>query len=150
MTYIRPRSGIYAVVNGVEYLCNDYPQDDRVVLISREPDNPDPNLFTRDEPTQTWVANVHLDQCERLHDVTTRADYLGHRCQVVSIAPNGEVGLYFLGDDKSAARKDGFVQIDPGTWAKTVNIYDLYTYYEHHADLLYERWWRKHHPVPAR
>jgi hypothetical protein len=134
MTYTRPRSGVYATVDGVEYLCNDYPQDDQVLLISHDPEN---------------LANVHIDQCERLADVTTRADYLGHRCQVVSIAPNGDVGLYFLGDDKSAARKDGFVQVDPGTWAKTVNIYDLQNFHEHHADLLYERWWRKHHPAPT-
>ena len=40
-------------------------------------------------------------------------------------------------------RKDGFVQIDPGTWAKTVNVYNLDSVHEHHADLLYERWCRK-------
>ena len=141
MTYTRPRSGVYATVNGTEYLCNDYPRDDQVLLVSREPENPDPNLFTRNN--DLWVAQVHIDQCERLADVTTRADYLGNRCQVVSIAPNGDVGLYFLGDDKSVARKDGFVQVDPGTWAKTVNVYDLDSFHEHHADLLYERWCRK-------
>jgi hypothetical protein len=147
MSYQRPRAGIYATVNGAEYLCNDYPNDDRVMLIARERDNPDPELFARDEANQLWTAEVHVDQCERLADVTSRAQYLGHRCQVISIAPNGDVGLYFLDDDKSEARKDGFVQVDPGTWAKTVNVYDLHTYYEQHADLLYERWWRTHHPA---
>jgi hypothetical protein len=149
MTYTRPRSGVYATVNSVEYPCNDYPENDRVLLISREQENPDPELFTRDDANQLWAADVHIDQCERLADVTTRADYLGHRCQVLSIAPNGDVGLYFLGDDKAAARRDGFVQVDPGTWAKTVNIYDLHSFHEHHADLLYERWWRKHYPAPV-
>lgn len=146
-TYTRPRSGVYATVKGLEYQCNDYPENDRVLLVSHEQDNPDPELFTRDDANRLWIAQVHVDRCERLADVTTRADYLGHRCQVVSIAPNGDVGLYFLGDDKSAARRDGFVQIDPGTWAKTVNIYDLHSFHEHHADLLYERWWRKRDPA---
>lgn len=146
MTYTRPRSGVYATVNGTEYLCNDHPRDDRVLLVSREPDNPDPELFTRDEARALWVAQVDVDLCERLADVTTRASYLGHRCQVLSIAPGGDVGLYFVDDDKSAAARDGFVQIDPGTWAKTVNIYDLHSFHEHHADLLFERWWRKQHP----
>jgi len=146
MTYTRPRTGVYATVNGVEYKCNDYPRDDQVLLLSREAENPDPRLFTRDEANQLWTALVPVDQCERLADVTTRADYRGNRCQVLSIAPNGDVGLYFLGDDKSVAEKDGFIQVDPGTWAKTVNIHDLRTYHEQHADLRYERWWRKHHP----
>lgn len=144
MTHPRPRTGVYATVNGAEYLCNDYPRDDQVLLVSREPENPDPSLFTRQN--DLWTAQVSVDQCERLADVTSRVDYLGHRCQVVSIAPNGDTGLYFLGDDKSAAARDGFIQVDPGTWAKTVNVYDLHAYHEHHADLLYERWWRKHHP----
>ncbi len=149
MTHPRPRSGIYATVNGVEHLCNDFPSDDTVVLVSRAAENPDPALFQRDEAHGLWIATVGLDQCERLADVTTRAEYQGRRCQVVSIAPNGDVGLYFLDDDKSEAAELGFVQIDSGTWAKTVNIYDLYTYYEHHADLLYERWWRKNYPPVA-
>jgi hypothetical protein len=114
--------------------------------VSREPENPDPTLFAQDPGTGIWTARVSLDQCLRLANVTTRAEYQGARCQVVSIAPNGDVGLYYLGDDKSDAKAKGFVQVDPGTWAKTVNIYDLYSFHEHHADLLYERWWRRHHP----
>lgn len=138
MTYTRPRSGIFATVRGVEHLCNDYPADGRVVLVSREPDNPDPELFSRDEARGLWVAVVGLDQCERLADVTTRTSYKGRECQVVSIGPDGDVGLYFLDDDKSEAAEFGFVQVDQGTWAKTVNVYDLPALYEHHADLLFE------------
>lgn len=145
MTYTRPRTGLYATINGAEYQCNDYPRDDQVLLVSRASENPDPALFARHN--NVWAATVHIDQCERLDDVTTRADYLGHRCQILSIADNGDVGLYFLGDDKSAAARDGFVQVDPGTWAKTVNIYDLHSFHEHHADLLFDRWWRRQHPV---
>jgi hypothetical protein len=149
MTYERPRSGIYATVNGAEYPCGDYPRDDHVLAFSRARDNPDPTLFTSRDADQRWVAQVHVDRCERLAQVTTRAGYQGHECQVISIAPSGEVGVYFLGDDRSAARRDGFIQVDPGTWAKTVNIYELYSFREHHIDLLYERWWRKHHPANA-
>ncbi|NUT53832.1 MAG: hypothetical protein HOV94_42065 [Saccharothrix sp.] len=140
MTYTRPRSGIFATVRGVEYLCNDYPEDGRVVLVSRERDNPDPGLFTRDEARGLWVAVVGVDRCERLADVTTRAGYQGRDCQVVGIGPDGAVGLYFLDDDKSEAAELGFVQVDQGTWAKTVDVHDLTHLYEHHADLLFERW----------
>ncbi|MEU4742751.1 hypothetical protein AB0G02_20120 [Actinosynnema sp. NPDC023658] len=147
MTYTRPRSGIYATVRGVEHLCNDYPEDGRVVLVSREADNPDPELFGRDEARGLWVAVVGVDQCERLTDVTTRTGYKGRVCQVVSIGPGGDVGLYFLGDDKSEAAELGFVQVDQGTWAKTVNVHDLPDLYEHHADLLFERWWSGNHPT---
>ncbi|MEV8444113.1 hypothetical protein AB0425_42635 [Actinosynnema sp. NPDC051121] len=140
MTYARPRSGIFATVGGREHLCNDYPADGRVVLVSREPENPDPELFTRDEARGLWAAVVDVERCERLADVTTRTAYKGRECQVVSIGADGGVGLYFLGDDKSEAAEFGFVQVDQGTWAKTVDVHDLPNLYEHHADLLFDRW----------
>lgn len=138
--YVRPRSGIFATIDGVEHLCNDYPAGDAVVVVSRAPENPNPAVFTRDEARGLWVARVPVDRCERLAEVTTRAKYEGRDCQVVGIAPNGDVGLYYLGDDKSEAAELGFVQVDQGTWAKTVGVHDLSGLYEHHADLLFDRW----------
>ncbi|MFI9813927.1 hypothetical protein [Saccharothrix variisporea] len=146
MTYTRPRSGIFATIDGVEHVCNDYPSGDQVVVVSRDAENPNPTLFTRDETRGLWVARVPVDRCERLTDVTTRTTYQGRDCQVVGIAPNGDVGLYYLGDDKSEAAELGFVQVDQGTWAKTVDVHELGTLYEHHADLLFERWWHSTTP----
>jgi len=110
------------------------------VLVSREADNPDPALFSRDEARGLWIAVVDVSRCERLTDVTTRTGYRGRECQVIGIGADGDVGLYFLGDDKSEAAELGFVQVDQGTWAKTVHVHDLPDLYEHHADLLFERW----------
>jgi hypothetical protein len=140
MTFSRPRSGIFAVVGGREYAAESYPDNDVVVLVGEAPDNPDPQLFERDEPRGRWRAEVLTDDCERLDEVTTRARHRGHECQVVAIEPDGSTGLYYLGPDKSKAARDGFVQIESGLWAKTVNIYELDDFGEHHVDLLYERW----------
>jgi hypothetical protein len=122
MSYPRPRAGIYATVNGVEYQADSYPESGQVVLLSG--------------------ATVPTGQCDRLVEITTRADHQGLTCQVVDIAPDGAVGLYYLGEEKATAAERGFVQVNPGTWAKTVTIQELDRYREHHADLLFEDWWR--------
>lgn len=75
----------------------------------------------------------------RVAKVTTRAEYLGHPCEVMGISGDGAVGLRFLGGDSERAEADGFARRD-GHWAKTVHIYDLARYHEHHADLLFDRW----------
>lgn len=76
----------------------------------------------------------------RRTEVTTRAEYLGHPCQVVGISPDGSVGLYYLGEDLERAQADGFELTADFRWAKTVHVYDLARYQEHHADLYFEQW----------
>jgi hypothetical protein len=75
----------------------------------------------------------------RVAEVTTRAEYHGYPCEISGIRADGSVGLYHLGVDESRAEADGFRRSE-GRWAKTVHIYDLARYHEHHADLLFERW----------
>ena len=140
MTYTRPRSGFFATVNGREHAAESAPEGGVVVLVSDEPDNPDPELFTRDEASDRWRAEVLTEDCERVDEVTTQAKYLGYECQVVAIDADGSVGLYYLGPDKAKAGRDGFVQVESGVWAKTVNIYELAGLWEHHADLLFHDW----------
>jgi hypothetical protein len=140
MSHPRPRSGIFATVNGFEYEADSYPENGRVTLFSRAAENPDAALFQRDATTDAWLATIETSRCDRLVEVTTRADYRGLLCQVVDIAPDGATGLYYLGDEKARAAETGFVQIDPGTWAKTVHVHDLQSYREHHADLLFDEW----------
>jgi hypothetical protein len=142
MRYQRPRSGILATVGGREYPANSYPHEGTVTLYSREPDNPDAALFAWNDSFELWLATIPVAQCDRLAEVTTVADYRGHTCQVISIGDDGATGLYYVGDDMAAMPREGFVQIDAGTWAKTVDIYELVRYRELHRDLLFDAWVR--------
>ena len=76
----------------------------------------------------------------RTTEVTTRAEYLGYPCEVAGISADGSVGLYYLGHDTARAEADGFELTVDFRWAKTVHIYDLARYQEHHADLYFEEW----------
>jgi hypothetical protein len=140
MSYRRPRAGTFAMIGGVEYPVESHHDYGVAVLYSTALENPDPTRFTRDEENGVWRAEVFTSECERLDEVVSHAKYAGHDCRVVDIADDGSVGLYCLGPNKSKAEQDGFVQIDPGTWAKTVNIYELFTYWEYHKDLLFPEW----------
>ncbi|MTD59540.1 hypothetical protein [Amycolatopsis pithecellobii] len=76
----------------------------------------------------------------RTVEVTTRAEYFGHPCEIAGISADGSVGLYYLGDDHDRAAADGFEPGEDARWARTVHIYDLARYQEHHADLDFEKW----------
>ena len=140
MSFERPRAGIFAIVGGREFAAESYPENGVVTLVSDAQDNPDPDVFGRDERADRWRAEVLTDDCERLDEVTTRANCQGHECQVVAIEADGSVGLHYLGPEKARAARDGFVQVEPGVWARTVSIYDLSSLWEHHADLLFAEW----------
>jgi hypothetical protein len=140
MSFQRPRSGVVATIDGREYQANSYPHEGVVTLYSREAENPDPAVFSSHEGL--WLATVPVGHCDRLAEVTTVADYRGHTCQVVSIDEDGTTGLYYLGDDMAAMPRDGFVQVDAGTWAKTAHIGELARYRELHRDLLFDSWVR--------
>jgi hypothetical protein len=142
MTGQRPRTGIFAEIGGREYEVNSYPHQGMVTLYSRAPQNPDPALFQWNGSFGAWLATVPVQRCDRLAEVTTVADHLGHPCQVISIGADGATGLYYLGEDMAALPRDGFVQIDAGTWAKTVSIHELARYRELHRDLLFDAWAR--------
>jgi hypothetical protein len=138
MTTERPRLGIFATVNGVEYRADSYPMNGRVTLFAGE--DPNSDLFAWSAAHNGWVATVPAGACDRLVEITSLADYQGHTCQVISIAPDGSVGLYYAGEEKAAVLRDGFVQIEAGTWAKTVDVHDLHRYRERHTDLRFDEW----------
>jgi hypothetical protein len=144
MTPVRPRIGVFATVDGREYEANDRPLDGTISLVSRGEANPDPRLFAWNDVHQAWVGTVSVGRCERLVEVVTNAGYMGEECRIVAIDESGSVGLYHLGGDKASAERLGFVEISVGTWAKTVNIFDIdkYTFAECHYDLLFEEWAR--------
>ncbi|MGQ0838433.1 hypothetical protein [Actinokineospora sp.] len=123
-------------MRGLEFAADSHPENGVVILRS----DTQGSGFVWDNGT--WRAEVSIVDCERLDEVTTRADYLGHECHVVGIAEDGSTGLYYLGPEKSKAAADGFVQIDPGTWAKNVSVRELSRLREHHADLLFADWVR--------
>jgi hypothetical protein len=76
----------------------------------------------------------------RVAAVTTRAEYLGYPCEIAGIAADGSVAIHSLSADEAQAEVDGFTLAANGRWAKTVHIYDLARYHEHHADLLFDQW----------
>lgn len=137
MTGQRPRAGYFALVDRREYVAESAPEGGVVTLVSDAVENPDPALFQRDQQSGRWRAEVLVEQCDRLDEVTTRALYRGYECQVVAIEQDGSVGLYYLGPDKAKAARDGFVQTEPGVWARTVNIHEVARLWEHHTDLLF-------------
>ncbi|HET9138258.1 hypothetical protein [Actinophytocola sp.] len=140
MTTERPRTGIFATVDGLEYPVNSYPEGGMVQLVVRAAENPDPNLFGWDAGSGVWTATVPTDRCERIVEVTSLANYQGHPCQVIAIDPDGSVGLYYVGAEQAALVRDGFVQIDQGTWARTAAIHEISGYRERHTDLTFDQW----------
>lgn len=99
-------------------------------------------LLWRDRPAGSGrprSGTVRLEDGRRT-EVTTRAEYLGHPCEVASISPSGLVAVYYLGADDARAEGDGFVLTADFRWAKTVDIRDLARYQEHHRDLDFETW----------
>lgn len=149
LPYRRPRVGVYAEIDGVEYEAADYPKAGSVTVFVRDDTNPNAALLSWHEGMRAWSATVPVGRCTRLAEVTSVAGHAGHECQVVSIDEHGMVGLYYLGTQKAALPRDGFVQVDAGTWAKTVAVHDLYEYREQHRDLLFETWWRTRFPEPT-
>jgi hypothetical protein len=139
----RPRTGLFATVNGRECRAEFDPQSRHLVtLVSDGRQNPDPALFQRDRQSGGWRAQVRVEQCERLDEVTTRASHLGHECEVVAIDSDGSVRLHYHGQDRTKAARDGFIQTEPGPMARTVNIYELGRLWEHHTDLLFSLYYR--------
>ncbi|SDZ40640.1 hypothetical protein SAMN05421504_11560 [Amycolatopsis xylanica] len=136
----RPKTGIFVTVAGVEYAANSYPQDGKVTLYSRSTENPSPELFGWHDALRVWLATIPTDHCDSVAEVTTYAEHKGHECQVIDIGADGSVGLFYVGEEKSKAARDGFVQTDAGNWAKTVNIYEISNYIERYKDLLFAGW----------
>ncbi|MFD2418195.1 hypothetical protein [Amycolatopsis pigmentata] len=103
----------------------------------------------QDEPGEAGVSGVFdgrprsgvlSTEDGRMAAVTTRAEYLGYPCEIAGIAVGGATRIYSLAADETRAEADGFVLGDNGRWAKTVHIYDLARYHEHHTDLLFDQW----------
>lgn len=138
--YIRPRSGVFVRYEGHEYEAESYPAGGVVTLISTDSDNPDPAVFQRDEESEHWSGDVLTAECERIDEVVTMARYHGHDCTVVAVEPHGAVGLRYVGKDKTRLIERGFVQIEGGVLAKTVNIFELGGMFERHTDLLFDEW----------
>jgi hypothetical protein len=76
----------------------------------------------------------------RVAAVTTRAEYLGHPCELTGIGADGSVGIESVKLAGTRAEADGFTLGPTGRWTKAVHIFDLARYHEHHADLLFDRW----------
>lgn len=139
MASMRPRVGIYASVRGHEYEVESHPVGGSVILLHAGAVNPDARIFFWSEERAAWAAQVSISDCERLDEITVETDYEGLPCEIVVIEADGRVGLCYIGAEKALAQKYGFTQTDAGSWAKTVNIYELDVYRECRYDLLFQR-----------
>lgn len=137
----RPRTGLLATLSEVEYQADAYPHEGHIVLSAAGKRNPDQDQFTWDSGRQRWSARVPVSECTRLAEVTTRAEYRGRPCQVRSIAADGTVVLEHLAKEAKAA-EDEFEPDADGVWTKSVHVFDIARYHEHHVDLLFDEWSR--------
>jgi hypothetical protein len=146
----RPRSGQFATLEDKEYQVLGRALGGRLTIGCAETDNPDSEVFTWHPQRGLWTATLPSERFERIVEVTTRAEYVGHPCEIVSISPEGMVELHYLGEDTERARAAGFTQSGKSRagksqsgksqwittkWINTVNIFDLARYHEFHREL---------------
>jgi hypothetical protein len=136
----QPRLGTFATIDGVEYPTNSLPADGMVTVFARARENPAPGLLTQGPEPGLWVADVRVEDCERVVSVTTRARWHGELCQVMSIDDRGDAVLYHLDNNRARTVADGFRPLEPGTYARTAPVTELKDYHEFHSDLLFGDW----------
>lgn len=135
-----PRYGKFVEFDGVKYLQPAIMYTGQVTLSWQGDEPPNDGRFEYVEKWKEWQAVVQLKDCTLAYEVTSKAKYLGHECQVMSINDQGMAEVYYLGGDQRYAELDGFEQVDKGTFAKLVPLAELYDFREEHRDLLFELW----------
>ncbi|WP_026316989.1 hypothetical protein [Actinokineospora enzanensis] len=137
--YTGPRSGQYAVVRGVTHPCTYSPNDDRVVLKTRQSDNPDATLFTWHDRYGGWVAQLTSQQCDRVYTARTYARWQGHRV-AIDLVTAGTAAVTYADDNGGWASENGFTQVDKYEYQREVSVSELADVHEVQRDLAFNRW----------
>ncbi|MGQ0838435.1 hypothetical protein [Actinokineospora sp.] len=133
MRYTGPRTGQFAVIDGVTHPCTYSPTEDRVVLKSRQAENPDGALFGWHDRYQGWVADLPGERCDRVYAARSYARWQGHRVAIDAVA---EAATVTYADDNGAwAAEHGFTQVDKYTYQRDVPAAELHDVHEEQRDL---------------
>lgn len=150
MTYPGFRVGTFMTYRGRERSCAYRFQTNEVVLFSRAPENPDPDLYEWDATRNGWIAILDADTCDRVFAVNTFAQYHGHRCEVTAMRDDGTAEiLYADWNGAWAVSEGGFEQRNKYEYYKIVPVHELYDYHEEQLDQLFDRWRGQHFAKPA-
>lgn len=150
MTYPGFRTGTFMSYRGLERGCSYRFPSNEVVLFSRAPENPDPDLYEWDESRKGWIAILDANMCDRVFAVNTFALYRGHRCEVTAMNDDGTAEiLYADWNGAWAVAGGGFEQRDKYEYYKIVPVSELYDYHEEQLDQVIDRWREQNFPRPA-
>jgi len=138
------RHGEFATIDGIEYPCAFLPDSGTVRLVSRDADNPNPELYQWDERWNVWLGELPAERCDRVVAINSFARDLGHRCEVDSIGPDGSAEVIYADWNGAWAANNGFTQTDPGTFRRTVPVSEVHDLHEEQLDLLFDRWRAEH------
>ncbi len=139
MTYTGPRSGEYAVIRGVTHRCTYSPNDDRVVLKTKQADNPDATLFDWHERYGGWVAQLTSEQCDRVYSARSYGRWQGHRVAIDSVA-DGVATVTYADNNGGWAAVNGFTEVDRYEYRRDVPAAELGDVHEEQRDLGFTRW----------
>jgi len=134
IVYRRPRNMAMAAFAGSTYRSTGIRADGTVVLIVDSVDRPVDEGLVRHPQADTWIRVVRADECDRVVEVTTYADYHRHRCFVEQINEDG-TALLLIGTESP-----GFSLVEEGIYQRQVHVNDLRNYHEIHRDLLFGYW----------
>src|SRR5690348_16072033 len=95
MTYPGFRTGGHVTRNGRDLQGFYDFQTETVLVVIRQPDNPDPAVYEWNDYRRGWVAEFPASQFERIFAVNTFAQYRGHRCEVTAIYDNGTAEILY-------------------------------------------------------
>jgi hypothetical protein len=139
MKDFRLREGTYARVGGSEYSSTGIKKDG-TVRIGRPGDQAPPDeRFVYDPDWPGWQAVIPVAECEELFVIENRASYRGLPCHVFGLTEDGQVSLYFIGNNDGYAKDAGFEQVDRGTYGKQVSLKELTLFHEIRRDLLFDQ-----------
>ncbi|PPK67977.1 hypothetical protein V5P93_007323 [Actinokineospora auranticolor] len=139
MSYQGPRAGQFAVVRGVTHPCTYSPNDDRVILKTRQADNPDASLFTWHTSFGGWVAQLTSQDCDRVYAARTYGRWQGHRVAVDAVV-GGIASVTYADSNGSWAGQNGFTQVDKYEYQGEVPVGELADVHEEQRDLTFNRW----------
>jgi hypothetical protein len=133
--------GVWAVLDGVRFKSTRVKPDGTVRLGYVGAGFPGHPAFTFTESAGVWHAVVPATRCDRILEISHRATYRGHACDVVEVDGTG-VGLYLVGGDDVSANELGFEQRERWVYWKFVDLAELDDYSEVHKDVFFPYWQR--------